>query len=315
MYNKAQKVVGRAPVSKDGELTMTLRHLKIFIAVCDTGSMTAAAKELFIAQPAVSFAIAEMENYYGHKVFNRVSNRLYITEVGKVLLRHARQIAAQFDDMEAEVRNWNSEEILRVGSSVSVSSAFLPGRIKAFQGEHPGVTVQVSVKNSAEIEQMVVNDQLDMALIDGPIINRLIACHKVGASGMVFICPPEHPWSGGTIEMSDLNNCSFIVRERESMERRLLEKLFQHNKIKVNVVWQSISIDAILNAVASGLGVAAVSGVFAEERLRAGAVGQFHVRGVRLSRESFIIYQQNKALDDLEQDFLRLCVGPFHPLP
>ena len=84
---------------------MTLRHLKIFIAVCDTGSMTAAAKELFIAQPAVSFAIAEMENYYGHKVFNRVSNRLYITEVGKVLLRHARQIAAQFDDMEAEVRD------------------------------------------------------------------------------------------------------------------------------------------------------------------------------------------------------------------
>lgn len=272
---------------------MTLRHLKIFIAVCDTGSMTAAAKELFIAQPAVSFAIAEMENYYGHKVFNRVSNRLYITEVGKVLLRHARQIAAQFDDMEAEVRSWNSSETLRVGSSVSVSSTFLPGQIKAFQAEHPDVRVQVSVKNSAEIEQMIVNDQLDMALIDGPIMNRLIICHKVGSSGMVFICPPGHPWANTTIEIADLNNCSFIVRERESMERRLLEQMFQHNKIKVNVVWQSVSIDAILNAVASDLGVAAVSGVFAAERLRAGAVDQFYVREVHLSRESFIIYQQN----------------------
>lgn len=293
---------------------MTLRHLKIFIAVCDTGSMTAAAKELFIAQPAVSFAIAEMENYYGHKVFNRVSNRLYITEVGKVLLRHARQIAAQFDDMEAEVRSWNSSETLRVGSSVSVSSTFLPGQIKAFQAEHPDVRVQVSVKNSAEIEQMIVNDQLDMALIDGPIMNRLIICHKVGSSGMVFICPPGHPWANTTIEIAALNNCSFIVRERESMERRLLEQMFQHNKIKVNVVWQSVSIDAILNAVASGLGVAAVSGVFAAERLRAGAVDQFYVREVHLSRESFIIYQQNKVLDDLEQDFLNLCVDSFHAL-
>lgn len=293
---------------------MTLRHLKIFIAVCDTGSMTAAAKELFIAQPAVSFAIAEMENYYGHKVFNRVSNRLYITEVGKVLLRHARQIAAQFDDMETEVRSWNSGETLRVGSSVSVSSTFLPGQIKAFQVEHPDVRVQVSVKNSAEIEQMIVNDQLDMALIDGPIMNRLIICHKVGSSGMVFICPPGHPWANTTIEIADLNNCSFIVRERESMERRLLEQMFQHNKIKVNVVWQSVSIDAILNAVASGLGVAAVSGVFAAERLRAGAVDQFYVREVHLSRESFIIYQQNKVLDDLEQDFLNLCVDSFHAL-
>lgn len=293
---------------------MTLRHLKIFIAVCDTGSMTAAAKELFIAQPAVSFAIAEMENYYGHKVFNRISNRLYITEVGKVLLRHARQIAAQFDDMEAEVRSWNSGETLRVGSSVSVSSTFLPGRVKAFQAGHPDVRVQVSVKNSAEIEQMIVNDQLDMALIDGPIMNRLMICHKVGSSGMVFICPPGHPWANTTIGISDLNNCSFIVRERESMERQLLEQMLQHNKIKVNVVWQSISIDAILNAVASGLGVAAVSGVFAAERLRAGAVGQFYVREVRLSRESFIIYQQNKVLDDLEQDFLKLCVDSFHAL-
>lgn len=293
---------------------MTLRHLKIFIAVCDTGSMTAAAKELFIAQPAVSFAIAEMENYYGHKVFSRISNRLYITEVGKVLLRHARQIAAQFDEMEAEVRSWSSGETLRVGSSVSVSSTFLPGQIKAFQAEHPDVRVQVSVKNSAEIEQMIVNDQLDLALIDGPVINRLITCHKVGASDMVFICPPGHPWTDQDIDISDLNNCSFIVRERESMERQLLEKLFQSNKIKVNVVWQSVSIDAILNAVSSGLGVAAVSGIFAAERLRAGAVGQFRVRGARLSRESFIIYQQNKVLGDLEQDFLNLCVDSFRGL-
>ncbi len=286
---------------------MTLRHIKIFIAVCDTGSMTAAAKELFVAQPAVSFAIAEMENYYGQKLFNRISNRLNITEVGKVLLRHARQIVAQFDSMEAELRSWDSGEALRVGSSVGISSTLLPRLIKTFRKEYPGANIQVFVKNSPDIEHMVLNGQLDLALIDGPILNKLIAYQKIGSDSLIFICPPEHPWADATVEISDLNNCDFILREKESMERRLLEKLFQSNKIKANVVWQSVSIDSILNAVASGLGVAAVSEVFAAERLRAGAARQFHVSGACLNRERFVIYQQNKVLNDMEQDFLNLC--------
>lgn len=290
---------------------MTLRHLKIFISVCDTGSMTAAAKELYIAQPAVSFAIAEMENYYGQMVFNRIANRLYITEVGKVLLQHARRIVAQFDEMEAEVRNWSSGETLRVGSSVSISGAFLPRIVKIFQKEYPKVDVRVAVKNLLDIEDMILTGQLDLALVDGPVINRLISYQKIGSSDLMFLCAPEHPWANHTVEVSELNNCSFVVREKESMERRILEQMFQNHKIKMNIVWQSVSIDTILNVVASGLGVAAVSEAFAAERLRAGMVCQFHVRGIHLSRESFLIYQQSKVLDDLEQDFSTLCTIAF----
>ena len=66
------------PITAGGGEEMTMKHIKIFIAVCDTGSMTAAAKKLFIAQPAVSFAIAEMEDHYGQKLFDRISNRLHI---------------------------------------------------------------------------------------------------------------------------------------------------------------------------------------------------------------------------------------------
>ena len=51
---------------------MTLRHLRIFVAVCETGSMTAAASQLFIAQPSISLAVSEMEEYYGVKLFDRI---------------------------------------------------------------------------------------------------------------------------------------------------------------------------------------------------------------------------------------------------
>ena len=65
---------------------MTLRHIKIFVAVCETGSATAAGEKLFIAQPSISLAISELEDYYGVKLFDRLSKRLYITEAGKHFL-------------------------------------------------------------------------------------------------------------------------------------------------------------------------------------------------------------------------------------
>ena len=65
---------------------MTLRHLKIFVTVCETGSMTAAASQLFIAQPSISLAISEMEEYYGVKLFDRISRKLYLTDNGRSCL-------------------------------------------------------------------------------------------------------------------------------------------------------------------------------------------------------------------------------------
>ena len=79
---------------------MTIRHLKVFIAVAQTGKMGAAAKELYISQPTVSQVISEIEEQYGVKLFERLSKKLYITKEGRQLLDYARHIIALFDEME-----------------------------------------------------------------------------------------------------------------------------------------------------------------------------------------------------------------------
>lgn len=90
---------------------MTLRHLRIFVAVCETGSMTAAASQLFIAQPSISLAVSEMEEYYGVKLFDRISRKLYLTENGRRALQYARHIIDLLDEMEQGLRiltQWDS---------------------------------------------------------------------------------------------------------------------------------------------------------------------------------------------------------------
>lgn len=85
---------------------MTLKHMKIFLAVSQEESITKAAQKLHLSQPAVSVAIKELEDYYGIKLFDRISRKLFITENGKRFLRYAGQIVSLFDEMEKEVKDW-----------------------------------------------------------------------------------------------------------------------------------------------------------------------------------------------------------------
>ena len=94
---------------------MTLRHLRIFIAVADQESITKAAKELYIAQPTVSVAIHELEEHYGICLFERLNKRLRITEDGRRLLAYARHIVGLFEEMERTLGAPDQRGLFRTG--------------------------------------------------------------------------------------------------------------------------------------------------------------------------------------------------------
>lgn len=288
---------------------MTIKHIKIFIAVCDTGSMTAASKQLFIAQPAVSFAIAEMENYYGQKLFERISNRLYITEAGKQFLQYSKQISALFDEMENEIKNWDSIGSLRVGSNITIGTNLLPDLVNRFKVLYPNSGIQAVVDHTGTLEKLLLDNKLDLALIEGSPSSHLLISKKFAYNQISFICSPLHPWANRQIELADLNHCSFLMREKESSERQFLDEFFRREKIQIQVSWQSSSQQSILNAVSQNLGVAALSGYACNSAIQAKNVAPFFVKNVKLERELHIVYHQNKFLTNLMQDFLDLCTS------
>ena len=79
---------------------MTIRHLTVFATVAEQGSMSAAAKHLYLSQPTVSQAIRELEAHYNGLLFERLGKKLYLTERGKLLLPHAREMIRQFQQLE-----------------------------------------------------------------------------------------------------------------------------------------------------------------------------------------------------------------------
>lgn len=287
---------------------MTMKHIKIFIAVCDTGSMTAAAKKLFIAQPAVSFAIAEMEDHYGQKLFDRISNRLHITEAGKHFLQYAKQVSALFDEMENEIINWDSIGTLHIGSNTDIGTYLFPALVHEFKTSHPGVEIQAVIDRTEKLEELLLDNQLDIALIEGQPSNKFITFQKFFHNSLVFVCPPSHPWAGQIIPKEHLNHQDFLMREKNSSQRKLLEKFFQLENIHVNVVWESLSPESLLNGAARGLGVTALSREYCREALAKGTLADFQIENVLLEWEFHVIYHQNKFLTNRMQDFIELCI-------
>ena len=111
---------------------MTLKHIKIFVTVYQEESITRAAEKLHMTQPATSLAIREMEEYYHTKLFERSGRGIRVTSAGTRLYPSAARLLSLYDEMDAEMKNWDTSGRLRIGSSISIGSCILPQLINRF---------------------------------------------------------------------------------------------------------------------------------------------------------------------------------------
>lgn len=287
---------------------MTLRHIKIFVAVCECGSVTAAAKKLHIAQPAASLAILELEQYYGVKLFDRISKRLHITETGKQFLQYASHIASLFDELEQSIQNWDNIGTLRVGASVTIGNYLLPNYVEEFQKSYPEISLQVVVNNGKNIEEYVLRNKIDIGLIVGSGSNSFIESQSFMTDPLVLITSPNHPWTMFVeIDVEALKGEKFILRERGSSSREVFENVVQIQQLKISPAWESTSSQAIIRAVSKGLGVSFLPYLLIKESLERGEVKCVNIKGVSVERQLSIIYHKNKFLSNSAKNFIDLC--------
>ena len=149
---------------------MTIRHLRIFAAVVDCGTMHAAAQKLYLSQPTITQAVKELEEHYGCLLFERYGRRLMITPAGQELLGHARELLGIYERMEQSMKQQAGQKLLRIGATVILAEQLLVPLIRAFEGQNPEVRVEVLVDNSSVLESRLLSGELDAALLAGSIM-------------------------------------------------------------------------------------------------------------------------------------------------
>ena len=287
---------------------MTIRHLQIFVAVADCGKMRAAAERLHISQPSVSQAVRELESYYNIKLFERLSQRIYITETGKKLLPYARHIIDSFETMEGFINDTSAGNVIRVGGSVSVGTRLLPPMIKSLENEVPDVDVCVIVDNTAAIEGKIQRSELDIAVVEGIVRSDELVKKDIYDDELVLVVGPEHElFNHPGIKLKELTKHALISRESGSVERNQFEQFLLAHDIKMKNKWSCSNTETIKKAVLNGEGIAILSRMVIEKEIAAGEVRVLNVENTRMKRKIKLIYHKNKYISQSMKQFIDIC--------
>lgn len=294
---------------------MTLRHLKIFVAVCDYEGITIAAEKLGFTQPAVSLAIKELETYYGVKLFDRIAKKLYITETGKRFLGYAKKITALVEEMKTEIKDWDAVGKIRVGSSITIGTCLLPAMIREFAAGFPQADIAVTIDNSEVIVKKILSNTLDFALIEGIAHSEQLISESLMTDTLVLVCGCHHPLAEvAAITLEELTRQTLILREKGSGTRELFDSTLLTQGLSAEPSWESISTEAIISAVADGLGVSVLPLKLVRRELDARRLITVTIRGIHFNRNFNIIYHKDKHLSGPARSFIRICKG-FKALP
>ncbi|MGI6227495.1 MAG: LysR family transcriptional regulator [Peptococcales bacterium] len=292
---------------------MTIRHLRIFIEVADSGKMSAAASRLFISQPTVSQAIKELEEHYGMLLFERLSKKLYITEKGKKLLSYARNVVKQFDDMEAMILETGYAEKIRIGATITVGECLLSHTINCLQQANPNIETYTYINNTKIIEEKLLKSELDIGIVEGNIKNPdLVSIPEVN-DFLVLACSTSHPFANKkTVKLSELADESFAMREEGSGTRELFERYMMDNGVSIKIAWEAHSSEAIKKAVIENQNLAVISIRLLEEEIRNGQVYVIRNTGSDWDRYFSIVYHKNKFITDEMKSLIEIVENYKH---
>ncbi len=286
---------------------MTLRHMRIFVSVFQKNSITKAAQELHLAQPSVSLAVRELEDYYGIRLFDRIGRHIAPTECGKEFYRYAVHIVSLFNEMEKKMRNWDTFGTLRIGASITIGTHILPVLIHRYQDQFPDLMIEAKVSKSASVEDEIIHNGIDLGLIETQPSHPDLRAVPFMTDSMCAITAPDHPLASvKSISLAELSRFPFLMREKGSAGRKLLDAAFSLQQITVSPRWESTSTQALVKAVAEGLGVSVLPYLIVKKDSEEGTVRQIPLNQP-IRRNLNVIYHKSKFLTDNMKSFIELC--------
>lgn len=286
---------------------MTTRDLEIFMTVVDCGTMSEAARMLYITQSSVSQAVASIEKEYGIILFERLSHNLYLTEAGRELLAYARNLTTIKNNMNEFLQNASGIKTLKIGATVTVGTCVLCPILENVKKEHEGLVLEVSVANTHVLEDKLLKNQIDIGLVEGRVSGRDLISEDVIEDELLLACPEGHRFYGrNSVRAEELKNENLILRELGSGTRALFEDQMNALGIPITVGWNCCNSEAIKNAVVAGNGITVISRRLIENELKSGKLWGCTIEGIELRRHFAMVYHKTKYLSEEIKCFMNM---------
>ncbi len=277
---------------------VTLRQLRALAAVHRHKSVTAAANQLHLTQPAVTLQLRALQDLAGLPLIQRTPEGMQLTDAGREMLAHAERIEAALAACDASLEMISGKTAGRVAiGAVSTAKYFVPFMIAGFSKLYPEIEVTLTMGNRQEIGAALRDYALDIAIMgrppDGIDMNR----HLIGDHPHVIIAPTSHRLARTSKRaLAALGGETFLTREPGSGTRSLMEQLFERAGFQPKIGMAMSSNETIKQAVIAGLGIAFISAHTVATELDERRLVVLDVDGLPVIRQWFVVNRNDKML-------------------
>jgi|TARA_B100000767_G_scaffold3804_1_gene3597 DNA-binding transcriptional LysR family regulator len=294
------------------DLPFTLDQLRILHAISNEGSFKKASEKLYISQPAVSLQVQNLERQLNTPLFYRDKRKARLTETGLLLIKYSERILGLCEETCRALDELNTLQSggLIIGASQTTGTYLMPSLIGIFKQKYPQMAIELQVHSTRKISWGVSNGNIDLAVVGGEIpkeLQKKLMVTSYAEDELALILPLSHPFSSlECIQKEDLYRLHFIALNTQSTIRNVIEKTLTKHGIDSNylkIEMELNSIEAIKNAVHSGLGAAFVSVSAITKELELGMLHWAKIEGITIKRTLSILLNPTRYYSNATQIF------------
>jgi DNA-binding transcriptional LysR family regulator len=288
---------------------MDIRALEVFCKIVELKSFSRAAEAVYLTQPTVSGHIKVLEEFVGVKLLDRLGREVLPTKVGELLYGYAKQILALRNQAIQALEEYKGslKGHLVIGGSNIPGEYFLPTLLATFKARYPEISITLRIADSREIVRGVLEGTVELGAVGAKFDDGQLVYLKLLEDELVLALPPGHTWaSKPVVALDELVEQPMVLREVGSGSRKVFEDALHAARLDpsaLTVVAELGSTEAVRQAVKSGAGVSMISLRAIQEDLDRGTLRTVPLKGIRLTRDFYLVYHKNRSRSPLCETF------------
>lgn len=290
---------------------INLELFRVFYTVAKCKSITKAAEELFISQPAVSQAIKSLENQIGGKLFNRVSRGMELTEPGgKEMFEKVKEAIELLDSAEKNFSDMKevASGSVRIAAAANVINFFLIKYIKIFREKYPNVALTFLNGTSKECMELVKEDKADVGFANLPITSGGVTfTGQTGKVHDVFVASDKFKeLFDKEINLGYLSNYPLMMLDSTTMTRSNIDEFLSDHNIKLSPDMEFGSVEILTSLAVNGLGIACVPKEYVLNEIESGKLKVLSVTPSLPTRAIGVVINKQKTYGFAVNEFLKI---------
>lgn len=286
-------------------MNYTLHQLSIFLKISQTQSITKAAEELHLTQPAVSIQLKNFQQQFDIPLTEVINKRLYITDFGREIAAAAARILNEVSTIDHKTMAYRGKLTGKLKISVvSTGKYVIPYFLSSFLRLHEGIELQLDVSNKSMVVESLQQNVVDFSLVSVMPDQLRLSKIELMPNKLFLVGNADSLDSRHTHEISLLEKIPLIYREQGSATRRAMEQVVESNGLKARMKMELTSNEAVKQAVIAGLGYSIMPLIGIKNELRTGQLRIIPVEGLPMVTDWNLVWLQDKKLSPAAEAFI-----------